>query len=54
MPIQFDHEKLHVYQASIKFPERGPIVWMQKIEIDTNVTKYSKHEKYVVSFSPIF
>ena len=27
MLTQFDHEKLHVYQASIKF-----IVWMQKFQ----------------------
>ena len=28
MPIQFDHEKLHVYQASIKF-----IAWMEKSQV---------------------
>ena len=27
MPMQFDHEKLHVYQASIKF-----IAWIEKIQ----------------------
>lgn len=28
MPVQFDHEKLHVYQASIKF-----VAWMEKIQV---------------------